>query len=178
MNVKQTKLAGCFLIEPKVFEDKRGYFFESYHKRELNDFIQKEIDFVQDNQALSNYGTIRGLHFQKAPYAQSKLVRVIQGKVLDVAVDLRENSSTFLQSISVILSAENKLQLFIPKGFAHGYAVLENGTIFHYKCDDYYQPSSEGGIHPLDPTLEIDWQIQIDDRIISEKDLQLPFLNV
>ncbi len=176
MTIQTTKLDGCYILSPRVFEDNRGYFFESYHKKIFDDLLKEEVRFVQDNQALSDYGTIRGLHFQNPPYAQAKLVRVVHGSVLDVVVDLRTNSVTYLKSISVILSSENKLQLYIPKGFAHGYAVLENRTIFQYKCDAYYHPEAESGIHPLDPILAIDWQIPKSERIISEKDLRLPFL--
>ncbi len=178
MEIQKTILEGCYILIPKIYEDNRGYFFESFHHRKLNELLKSNIQFVQDNQAMSNYGTIRGLHFQKPPYQQAKLVSVIHGSVLDVVVDLREESPSYLKFISVLLSGNNKKQLFVPKGFAHGYAVLEDNSIFHYKCDEYYHPEVESGIHPFDPTLNIDWQIPESKRILSDKDLKLPFLNI
>ena len=178
MEIQKTILEGCYILIPKIYEDNRGYFFESFHHRKLNELLKSNIQFVQDNQAMSNYGTIRGLHFQKPPYQQAKLVSVIHGSVLDVVVDLREESPSYLKFISVLLSGNNKKQLFVPKGFAHGYAVLEDNSIFHYKCDEYYHLEVESGIHPFDPTLNIDWQIPESKRILSDKDLKLPFLNI
>lgn len=174
MQIEHTKLKGCFLLKPTVHQDERGYFYESYNKRKFLELCGLSIEFVQDNQALSHFGTVRGLHFQKGEFAQAKLVRVLQGRVLDVAVDLRENSETYLQHFAVELNPENNLQLFIPRGFAHGYSVLEDNTIFHYKCDNYYNKESEGGIYLLDKTLNIDWQINVVDMLISEKDKGLP----
>lgn len=175
MRIIKTKLEGCFIFEPKVFNDVRGYFFESFNQQTFSRLTGLNVNFIQDNEAFSNKGIIRGLHFQKADFAQAKLVRVIKGKVLDVAVDIRKNSRTYGQHISVILSETNKKQLFIPKGFAHGYAVLENETIFNYKCDNFYQPSQEGGIRFDDPVLNIDWVLSNNEIIVSEKDKNLPF---
>ena len=145
MNVKETHIKGLLIIEPKIFKDERGYFFESFSERDFNKFLG-DIKFVQDNESKSTYGVLRGLHFQKGEYAQSKLVRVVKGKVLDVAVDIRKNSKTFGQYHSIILSEENKLQFFIPKGFAHGFAVLSDEVIFQYKCDTFYSKENEGAI--------------------------------
>lgn len=170
MKIIETSLQDCFIFEPRIHEDERGYFFETFNKRTFHALTGFEVEFVQDNQALSHYGTVRGLHFQKGEYAQAKLVRVLQGRVLDVAVDLRPDSPSFMQHVAVELSAKNNLQLFVPRGFAHGYSVLENHTIFHYKCDNYYQKESEGGIHVLDKTLNIDWKIPVNEMLISEKD--------
>ena len=174
MNVKTTILEGCFIIEPKVFNDDRGCFFESFHQKKFQELTGVKTQFVQDNQSLSQRGVLRGLHFQTGEYAQSKLVRVIQGSVLDVAVDLRKDSSTFGKHFSILLSEQNKLQLFIPRGFAHGFVVLENDTIFSYKCDNYYNKESERGIIYNDPTLNIDWMLPSDQLQLSEKDLLLP----
>lgn len=178
MKVEETKLKGCYLIKPTVFEDERGYFFESFHKRRFEELTDLKIDFVQDNQSKSNRGVLRGLHFQKGEFAQAKLVRVIKGKVLDVAVDLRKNSPTYGEHISVELSEENKFQLFVPRGFAHGFAVLEDDTIFSYKCDNYYHKQSEGGIRFNDPILKIDWRLNNDEIRVSEKDQVLPFFDL
>lgn len=166
-------MEGLLLIEPAVFRDERGYFMESYNARILAG-LGIANTFVQDNQAASGYGVIRGLHYQCGEAEQAKLVRVMHGRVLDVAVDLRTGSPTYGQTYSVELSSENMLQLYIPAGFAHGYAVLSSMAVFFYKCDNYYDPASEGGIHPEDPGLRIDWQIPIDRRIISAKDKGLP----
>lgn len=168
-----TKIPGLVILEPRIFHDSRGYFFESYNKRMYDDIIGEE-EFVQDNQSKSTYGVIRGLHFQAPPFAQSKLVRCVVGTVLDVAVDIRKGSPTFGEHVSVVLSAENHRQFFIPKGFAHGFSVLSDTAVFQYKCDNYYAPESEGGINLLDTSLGIDWQIPDDSAILSEKDTRHP----
>ena len=174
MNVKQTKLKGCYIIEPKVFEDERGYFFESFNQQKFKELTGITIDFVQDNESKSSKGVLRGLHFQTGDYEQAKLVRVIKGSVLDICVDLRKDSETFGKSVSVVLSGDNKKQFFVPRGFAHGFVVLENDTIFSYKCDNGYNKNSEGGIIYNDETLNIDWQLPLNEVILSEKDKQLP----
>lgn len=173
MPFHNTPIADLIVFEPTVFGDDRGYFFESY---QLMRFHEGGIHttFVQDNEAFSSRGIIRGLHYQTPPYAQAKLVRVIQGEVLDVAVDLRPQSPTYGQHFSIRLSGENKKQLFVPRGFAHGYSVLSETAVFCYKCDNYYAPEHEGGIRYDDPTLNIDWQLPADNRRLSEKDLALP----
>ena len=176
MKVVETKLKGCFLIEPRVFTDDRGYFFESFNERDFQQAIGAAVHFVQDNQSFSKKGVIRALHYQMGEFAQAKLVRVLQGRVLDVAVDLRHGSPTFGQHISVELSSDNKKQLFIPRGFAHGFAVLSDSAEFFYKCDNYYHAASEGGIHYNDPDLGIDWKVLEGDRILSERDATLPRL--
>lgn len=176
MIVKETNLKGCFVIEPKIFGDERGYFFESFNKEKFKDLTGIEIEFVQDNEAFSNRGVLRGLHFQKGEFAQAKLVRVVKGKVLDVVVDVRPNSKTYGQSFSIILSEENKKQLFVPRGFAHGYAVIEDNTVFVYKCDNYYYPQAEGGIIYNDSSLNIDWLLKKDEVLLSDKDKVLPLL--
>jgi len=176
MTVTKTKLNDCFVIEPNVFGDDRGYFFESYNKANFEAKTGLNINFIQDNEAFSTKGALRGLHFQKGEFAQAKLVRVTQGKVLDVAVDLRPKSSTFKQYITVELSSENKKQLFVPRGFAHGYVVLSDTAVFNYKCDNRYHKASEGGIIYNDDTLNIDWVLKESDFIISEKDRILPTL--
>ncbi|AXT18592.1 dTDP-4-dehydrorhamnose 3,5-epimerase [Flavobacteriaceae bacterium AU392] len=173
MKIEETQLKGCFIITPNIFHDDRGFFFESYSSKVFNKLIG-EVQFVQDNQSYSRRGVLRGLHFQNAEYAQAKLVQVTRGSVLDVCVDLRETSPTFGKHIAIELSEENKKQLFIPKGFAHGFLVLENNTVFSYKCDNYYNKNSEKGIIYNDETLNIDWNFSKEDIIISEKDLQLP----
>ncbi len=169
MNIIKTDIEGVVIIEPKVFGDSRGYFFESYSQRDFNSLVG-EVNFVQDNESKSCYGVIRGLHFQKPPFEQSKLVRVVKGKVLDVAVDIREGSPTFGKHVAVELSEENHRQLFIPKGFAHGFSVLSEEAVFQYKCDNFYAPEYEGAIAWDDPALGIDWRIPVDKVIISEKD--------
>ncbi len=174
MKIIDNPLNGLYLIQPKVFEDKRGYFFEAYNKEKFAE-IGIEVNFVQDNQSKSSYGVIRGLHYQLPPYAQSKLVRVLKGKILDVAVDIRKNSPTFGKVFSVVLSEDNYLQLFMEKGFAHGFSVLSDEAVILYKTDQFYHPESEGGIYHADPALNIDWQIDLKDRIISDKDSNLPF---
>ncbi len=173
MNIIETKLSGLLIIEPKVFEDNRGYFFESYNKKKWEE-AGIDINFVQDNQSLSGYGVIRGLHYQLAPYAQTKLVRVLHGKVLDIVVDIRQGSLTFGHSLGIGLSSDNKKQVLIPQGFAHGFVVLSEQAVFHYKCDKYYNPEFERGIHPIDPDLNIIWQIPAKDQLISKKDRKLP----
>lgn len=177
MNIKKTPLKDCFILEPAVFGDGRGYFFESFNKKKFKKLTGLNIDFVQDNESFSNRGVIRGLHFQTGEWAQAKLVRVIRGKVLDVAVDIRKNSPTYGKHFSIELSGENKLQLFIPRGFAHGFSVLENDTIFSYKCDNYYNKESEGGIVYNDAKLSINWELNNDNISISDKDKLLPSFN-
>lgn len=181
MEIIKTILEGVLIIEPKVFNDSRGYFYESFSKREFDEkvvpILGHTINFVQDNESMSSYGVVRGLHYQNIPYTQSKLVRCVKGAVLDVAVDIRTGSPTFGQHISVELSEENHRQLFIPRGFAHGFAVLSDITIFQYKCDNYYHPEADGGINIKDDSLGIDWKIPLDKIIISEKDLKLGCLN-
>jgi dTDP-4-dehydrorhamnose 3,5-epimerase len=174
MKVTETKLKGCFIIEPKVFKDSRGYFFETFNQPKFEELTGQSGHFVQDNQSASTYGVIRGLHFQKGEYAQAKLVRVIEGSVLDVAVDIREGSETYGQWASVELSAENNLQFYVPRGFAHGFSVLSETAVFAYKCDNTYNKESEGGIAYNDPSLGIDWGIPEEARSLSEKDLSLP----
>lgn len=173
MPFHQTNIPDLLLFEPRVFEDSRGYFFEAYN---AHTFRQQgvDIDFVQDNQSKSSYGVIRGLHYQLTPYAQTKLVRVLEGTILDVAVDIRRGSPTFGQSLAVELSAENKKQLLIPAGFAHGFSVLSATAIVLYKCDQFYNKESEGGIRYDDPSLGIDWKIEKGKELISDKDLALP----
>lgn len=176
MNVKETKLKGCFIIEPRIFNDSRGYFLESFNQKAFDQIIGKETIFVQDNESYSTKGVLRGLHYQTGEFSQAKLVRVIKGKVLDVAVDIRYGSATFGQHVCVELSEENKRQLFIPRGFAHGFIVLSDVAIFSYKCDNYYNKESEGGIIYNDSTLAIDWQLEENEFIVSEKDKTLPKL--
>ncbi|TPV34949.1 dTDP-4-dehydrorhamnose 3,5-epimerase [Paucihalobacter ruber] len=176
MTVENSNLKDCFIIHPRVFEDDRGYFYESYNKQGFKKKTGLDIDFVQDNQSQSSKGVLRGLHFQVGDYEQAKLVRVIKGSVLDVCVDLRENSETYLKHFTLILSEENKKQLFIPRGFAHGFLVLEDNTIFSYKCDNYYHKESERGIIYNDPDLAIDWRFENSQLLISDKDKVLPSL--
>ena len=176
MNIIETEIKGVYIIEPKVFGDSRGYFFESVSQREFESVIGP-VTFVQDNQSKSSYGVIRGLHFQKPPHAQAKLVRVVKGKVLDVAVDLRKDSPTFGQHFSIELSGENHLQVYIPKGFAHGFSVLSEEAVFQYKCDEYYAPESEAAIAWDDKDLNIDWKVPADDVVLSPKDKCHPTFN-
>lgn len=176
MKITTTAIEGVVILEPKVFGDERGYFFESFSQREFEEKVCKTT-FVQDNESSSRYGVLRGLHFQKPPHAQAKLVRVVKGKVLDIAVDIRKGSPTFGHHVSIELSGENKRQLFIPRGFAHGFAVLSDEVVFQYKCDRYYVPSSEGGILWNDPALGIDWKLPEEDVILSEKDKKNVLLN-
>ena len=175
MNIIQTNIPEVVIIEPKVFGDNRGYFFESFSERDFAAQV-REVKFVQDNESKSCYGVLRGLHFQKPPHAQSKLVRVVKGRVLDVAVDIRKGSPTFGKHVSVELSEENHRQFFIPRGFAHGFVVLSEEVIFQYKCDDFYAPQCEGAIAWNDPDLGIDWGIPVVDVILSEKDKNHPML--
>ena len=175
MNVVKTEIEGVFIIEPRVFADPRGYFYESYSAAKLKE-AGIETVFVQDNQSKSSYGVIRGLHYQLPPHPQVKLVRAVEGRILDVAVDVREGSATFGKWVAVELSADNKRQLYIPHGFAHGFSVLSETAIVQYKCDDYYHPETEGGIIYNDPALGIDWWIPEGKALVSDKDLALPGL--
>lgn len=175
MNVIKTDIDGLVIIEPRVFGDSRGYFFESFSERDFKREVA-DVDFVQDNESKSSYGVVRGLHFQKPPYAQAKLVRVVKGKVLDVAVDLRKESPTFGRYVAMELSEENHRQMFIPRGFAHGFSVLSEEVIFQYKCDNYYAPQSEGAVAWDDPDLDIDWKIPAGKVLLSEKDKKHPRL--
>ena len=174
MNFIPTKLLGCFILEPKIIQDERGYFVESYNKNVFDKGIESDVWFVQDNQSYSSRGVLRGLHYQTGEHAQAKLVRVLQGEVLDVAVDLRPNSKTYGQYESVLLSSENHKQFFVPRGFAHGFLVLSQTATFFYKCDNFYNKQSEGGIIFNDQTINIDWQFPINDLLISSKDQELP----
>ena len=176
MTFTETEIKNLLVVEPKVFEDTRGYFFETYNQKQFTS-AGIETTFVQDNQSFSTFGTIRGLHLQKGEYSQAKLVRVIKGEVLDVAVDLRKGSPTYGKHFSIHLSEENKKQLFIPRGFAHGFSVLSKTTIFAYKCDNFYNKQSESGIIFNDKDLSIDWKIPQGEEIVSEKDLQLGTFN-
>ena len=175
MNVIKTAIEGVVIIEPKVFGDARGYFFESFSQREFEEKV-RPINFVQDNESMSSYGVMRGLHFQAPPFTQSKLVRCVKGKVLDVAVDIRKGSPTYGQHVAVKLSEENHRQFFVPRGFAHGFSVLSQEVVFQYKCDNFYAPQHEGAIAWDDPDLGIDWRIPVDKVILSEKDKHHPRL--
>lgn len=175
MNVIETKIDGLYIIEPRIFEDSRGYFFESYSQKEFDEKIGK-IVFVQDNESKSSYGVMRGLHFQRPPFTQSKLVRCVKGAVLDVAVDIRQGSPTYGQHVAVELTEDNHRQFFISKGFAHGFAVLSETAVFQYKCDEFYHPEADGGISILDDTLAIDWRIPTAQAILSDKDTRHPLL--
>ena len=176
MEIIKTDIEGLIIIKPQIFKDSRGYFFESFSQREFNEKVTP-IQFVQDNESCSSYGVMRGLHFQKPPYSQSKLVRCVKGSVLDVAIDIRKGSPTYGKHVAIELSAENHLQFFIPKGFAHGYAVLSKEAIFQYKCDEFYTPQSEGGIQLMDESLGINWPISANDAILSDKDKKYPKLS-
>ena len=171
-----TGLAGVIIFEPKIFRDERGCFFESFNAADFEAATGIRTRFVQDNESVSRYGVVRGLHYQRAPHAQSKIVRVVSGRILDIAVDLRQGSPTFGRHVAVELSADNRRQLFIPRGFAHGFAVLSEEAVINYKCDNYYAPQSDGGISILDPSLGIDWQISTEEAILSEKDTHHPLL--
>ena len=175
MKVIETEIEGVFILEPRVFGDDRGYFFESFSLKHFEEKVSKTV-FVQDNESKSKYGVLRGLHYQLPPYTQAKLVRVVKGRVLDVAVDIRKGSPTFGKYVAVELSEENKLQFFLPKGFAHGFAVLSEEAIFQYKCDEYYAPDYVGAICYDDPDLGIDWRLPLEDIILSEKDKKHPRL--
>ncbi len=176
MNFIKSEIEGIVILEPRVFKDARGYFFESYSKREFDKNVGP-VDFVQDNESGSVKGVIRGLHFQRPPYAQAKLVRCVYGQVLDVAVDLRKGSPTYGKHVSCLLTGENCRQFFIPHGFAHGFAVLSDTAVFQYKCDNYYHPEAEGGLSITDPSLGIDWGMAIEDAILSDKDKKHPLLS-
>ena len=180
MNVIKTAIDGVLIIEPRVFEDARGYFFESFSQREFEEkvapILGHTVTFVQDNESKSSYGVMRGLHFQRPPFTQSKLVRCVKGAVLDVAVDIRKGSPTYGQHVAVELTEDNHRQFFIPKGFAHGFSVLSEIAVFQYKCDEFYHSESEGGISILDKTLTIDWRIPTDKAILSDKDTRHPLL--
>lgn len=169
MEIKETAIPGVLIIEPRVFADARGYFFESFSQREFDEKVGK-VRFVQDNESMSGYGVMRGLHFQRPPYAQAKLVRCVKGHVLDVAVDLRKGSPAYGRHVAVELTEDNHRQFFIPKGFAHGFAVLSETAVFQYKCDEFYHPEADGGVSILDDSLGIDWRIPVQDAILSEKD--------
>lgn len=175
MEVIKTPIDGVVIIEPRLFRDARGYFFESYSKREFDGKV-RPVEFVQDNESMSAFGVMRGLHFQRPPFAQSKLVRCVKGAVLDVAVDIRKGSPTFGQHVAAELTEENHRQFFIPRGFAHGFVVLSETAVFQYKCDNYYHPESDAGISILDTSLGIDWRIDPAKAILSEKDLRQPLL--
>ena len=174
MNFIATKLEGCFIIEPKVILDERGYFMESFNENTFQKGTGKAVHFVQDNQSFSTKGVLRGLHYQTGEHAQAKLVRVLQGEVLDVVVDIRPNSATFGEYVSVLLTGDNKTQFFVPRGFAHGFLVLSETATFFYKCDNFYNKESEGGLLYKDNSINIDWQFPLENLIISEKDLILP----
>ena len=180
MKVIETPIKGALIIEPKVFNDTRGYFFESFSQREFDSLVTPlighSVTFVQDNESMSTYGVMRGLHFQRPPFTQSKLLRCVRGAVLDVAVDIRKGSPTYGQHVAVELSEENKRQFFITKGFAHGFAVLSETAVFQYKCDEFYHPEADGGISILDSSLGIDWRIPVEKAILSEKDTKHPLL--
>lgn len=171
MEVIKTNIEGVVIIEPKVFKDARGYFFESFSQREFEEKVRK-INFVQDNESMSSYGVMRGLHFQRPPFTQSKLVRCVKGRVLDVAVDIRKGSLTYGQHVAVELTEANHRQFFVPRGFAHGFAVLSETAVFQYKCDNFYAPEADGGINIKDESLGIDWQIPTSNAILSDKDLK------
>lgn len=175
MNVIKTSIDGVFIIEPRIFNDARGYFFESFNKRDFEEKVG-HVDFVQDNESMSSYGVMRGLHFQRPPYTQAKLVRCVRGTVLDVAVDIRKGSPTYGKHVAVELSETNHRQFFIPRGFAHGFAVLSSTAVFQYKCDNYYAPQADGGISIVDPSLGIDWRIPTEKALLSEKDTKHPLL--
>ena len=179
MNIINTPISGLVIIEPRIFEDARGYFFESFSQREFDEkiapIVGHKVTFVQDNESKSSYGVMRGLHFQRPPFTQSKLVRCVKGAVLDVAVDIRKGSPTYGQHVAVELTEDNHRQFFIPKGFAHGFAVLSETAVFQYKCDEFYHPEADGGISILDDSLGIDWKIK-DKAILSEKDTKHPLL--
>ena len=175
MKIISTKIEGVVIIEPRLFQDDRGYFFESYSEKDFNREV-REIHFVQDNESKSSYGVMRGLHFQRPPFTQSKLVRCVKGAVLDVAVDIRKGSPTYGQHVAVELTEDNHRQFFIPRGFAHGFAVLSPEAVFQYKCDNFYHPEADGGISILDSSLGIDWRIPTDHAILSEKRHPAPFI--
>ncbi len=180
MEIIQTDIEGVLIIDPRVFDDARGYFFESFSQREFDDkvapILGHSVHFVQDNESMSSYGVMRGLHFQRPPFTQSKLVRCVKGAVLDIAVDIRKGSPTFGRHVAVELTEDNHRQFFVPRGFAHGFAVLSDTAIFQYKCDEFYHPEADGGISIQDPSLGIDWRIPAEKAILSEKDTKHPTL--
>ena len=176
MEIIKTSIDSVLIIEPRIFRDERGYFFESFSQREFDEKLGQHIEFVQDNESMSSYGVMRGLHFQRPPFTQAKLVRCVRGAVLDVAVDIRRGSPTYGQHVAVELTEENHRQFFIPQGFAHGFAVLSDTAVFQYKCDNFYHPEADGGISILDGSLGIDWRIPTDHAILSEKDTKHPLL--
>lgn len=180
MEIIQTDIEGVLIIEPRVFDDARGYFFESFSQREFDDkvapILGHSVHFVQDNESMSSYGVMRGLHFQRPPFTQSKLVRCVKGAVLDISVDIRKGSPTFGRHVAVELTEDNHRQFFVPRGFAHGFAVLSDTAIFQYKCDEFYHPEADGGISIQDPSLGIDWRIPAEKAILSEKDTKHPTL--
>lgn len=176
MNLIKTDIEGVVILEPRVFADARGYFFESYSRRVFDELIGRRVDFVQDNESCSSRGVMRGLHFQRPPYAQAKLVRCVSGAVLDVAIDIRRGSPTYGRHVSCLLSADNHRMFFIPRGFAHGFAVLSDTAVFQYKCDNDYHPKADGGISIVDTSLGIDWTIDISEAILSDKDKRQPRL--
>ena len=175
MKVIKTDIEGVVILEPRVFADARGYFFESYNKKTFDTEVCP-VDFVQDNESCSSYGVMRGLHFQRPPHAQAKLVRCVRGRVLDVAVDIRKGSPTYGKYVSCLLTEDNHRQFFIPRGFAHGFAVLSDIAVFQYKCDNYYCPEADGGISIVDPSLGIDWGIALEEALLSDKDKKHPLL--
>lgn len=175
MDILKTNIEGVLIIEPRVFTDSRGYFFESFSQKAYDEVIG-HIDFVQDNESCSSRGVMRGLHFQRPPHAQAKLVRCVRGSVLDVAVDIRKGSPTYGKHVSCLLTEHNHRQFFIPRGFAHGFAVLSDTAVFQYKCDNYYCPEDDGGISIIDPALDIDWRIDLNETILSDKDKRHPLL--
>ncbi|TDM00474.1 MAG: dTDP-4-dehydrorhamnose 3,5-epimerase [Flavobacteriaceae bacterium] len=170
MKATETHLKDCFTLEPTVFKDNRGYFFESYNQKKFEELTGLNVTFIQDNQASSTFGVVRGLHIQRPPFCQAKLLRVLQGKIIDVAVDLRKDSSTYGKSVAVELSDENHKQLFIPRGFVHGYSVLSETALIAYKCDNLYNRESEDAVFPFDETLNIDWGVSLSEAVLSEKD--------
>ena len=175
MQVIKTDIEGVLIIEPRLFRDARGYFFESFSQREFDEKV-RHIDFCQDNESMSSYGVMRGLHFQRPPYSQSKLVRCVRGRVLDVAVDIRKGSPTYGKHVAVELTEDNHRQFFIPRGFAHGFSVLSETAVFQYKCDNFYHPEADGGISTLDDSLGIDWRIPTEHANLSDKDTKHPLL--
>lgn len=176
MNIIKTKLPGVLIMDPEVFGDDRGYFYETFNKKRFQELTGIDVNFIQDNESRSRYGVVRGLHFQKGEFAQTKLVHVAQGKILDVVVDIRRDSPTFGQYIATELSDSNHRQLYIPRGYAHGFSVLSEEAIFQYKCDNYYAPQAEGGVFWSDPDIGIDWQLPMDVITLSEKDKKHPLL--
>lgn len=176
MEVIKTDIDGVLIIEPKVFGDSRGYFFESFNANEFKEKTSLDVVFIQDNESMSGYGVMRGLHFQRPPFTQSKLVRCVRGRVLDVAVDIRKGSPTYGRHVAVELTEDNHRQFFIPKGFAHGFAVLSETAVFQYKCDNFYAPQADGGISIQDSSLGIEWGIPVDKAVLSEKDTKHPLL--